>query len=45
MVKFDETQGYRGAIQKLDFSGDWGVKLADVKAFSDVPWRSRSCSR
>ena len=39
MVKFDETQGYRGAIQKLDISGDWGVKLADVKAFSDVPWR------
>jgi penicillin-binding protein 1A len=39
LVKFDETQGYRGAIQKLDISGDWGVKLADVKAFSDVPWR------
>ena len=39
LVKFDETQGYRGAIQKLDVSGDWGVKLADVKAFSDVPWR------
>src|SRR4249919_2508137 len=39
MIKFDETQGYRGAIQKLDISGDWGVKLADVKAFSDVPWR------
>ena len=38
-MKFDETQGYRGAIQKLDISGDWGVKLADVKAFSDVPWR------
>jgi len=39
LVKFDETQGYRGAIQKLDISGDWGVKLADVKAFSDVRWR------
>src|SRR6187401_2570610 len=39
MVKFDETQGYRGAYQKIDISGDWGVKLADVKAFSDVPWR------
>jgi penicillin-binding protein 1A len=39
MVKFDETQGYRGAIQKLDLSGDWGVKVAEVKAFSDVPWR------
>jgi penicillin-binding protein 1A len=39
MIKFDETQGYRGAVQKLDISGDWGVKLADVKALSDVPWR------
>jgi penicillin-binding protein 1A len=39
MVKFDEAQGYRGAIQKLDLSGDWGVKLSEVKAFSDVPWR------
>src|SRR3954466_2329534 len=39
MVKFDETQGYRGAIQKLDLTGDWGVKVAEVKAFSDVPWR------
>jgi len=39
MLKFDETQGYRGAVQKLDISGDWGVKLADVKALSDVPWR------
>ncbi len=40
LVRFDEQQGYRGAIQKLDISGDWGVKLADVKTLSDVaPWR------
>jgi penicillin-binding protein 1A len=40
MVKFDETQGYRGAVAKLDMTGDWGVKLADQKALSDVaPWR------
>jgi penicillin-binding protein 1A len=40
MIKFDETQGYRGAVQKLDISGDWGVRLADVKALSDIaPWR------
>jgi len=39
-VNFDEQQGYRGAIQKLDPAGDWGIKLADVKALSDVgPWR------
>ena len=33
-------QGWRGAISKLDISGDWGVKLADVKSLSDIsPWR------
>src|SRR5690349_14804953 len=40
LVKYDEEQGYRGAIQKLDISGDWGVKLADIKSLSDIsPWR------
>jgi penicillin-binding protein 1A len=41
LVNFDETQGYRGPVTKLDLStGDWGVKLADVRALSDVaPWR------
>src|SRR6516225_3302046 len=39
-VRFDEQQGYRGPISKLDIAGDWGVKLAEVKAMSDVaPWR------
>ena len=40
LVKFDENLGYRGAVQKLDISGDWGTKLAEVKALSDIaPWR------
>src|SRR5690348_2466370 len=40
LVKYDEEQGYRGAIQKLDISGDWGVKLADIKSLSDIsPWQ------
>jgi penicillin-binding protein 1A len=40
LVKFDEAQGYRGAVAKIDVSGDWGVKLAEVKALSDIaPWR------
>jgi len=40
LVRYDESQGYRGAIQKLDISGDWGVRLADMKSLSDVqPWR------
>ncbi|WP_441235881.1 penicillin-binding protein 1A [Bradyrhizobium sp. 930_D9_N1_4] len=40
LVNYDEQQGYRGAMSKLDISGDWGVKLAELKALSDIsPWR------
>jgi len=40
LIHYDEAQGYRGAPHKIDISGDWGVKLADVRAFNDVaPWR------
>ncbi|WP_426406769.1 penicillin-binding protein 1A [Bradyrhizobium ganzhouense] len=40
LVNYDEQQGYRGAISKLDISGDWGVKLAEIKSLSDIsPWR------
>src|SRR6202022_4815960 len=40
LVTYDEAQGWRGAVSKLDITGDWGVKLADVKSLSDIsPWR------
>jgi penicillin-binding protein 1A len=39
LTKYDENRGYRGAIQKIDVSGDWGVKLADIKALSDIGWK------
>jgi penicillin-binding protein 1A len=40
LVRFDEQQAYRGPVTKIDISGDWGVKLADVKALADIaPWR------
>jgi penicillin-binding protein 1A len=40
LVNFDEAQGWRGASGRLDITGDWGVKLADVKSLSDIaPWR------
>src|SRR3954453_23317364 len=40
LVNYDEQQGYRGAMSKLDISGDWGVKLADIKSLGDIsPWR------
>ncbi len=39
-VHYDEQQGYRGASSKLDMVGDWGTRLAEVKALSDIaPWR------
>ncbi len=41
LVKYDEARGWRGPIKKIDISGDWGVKLAEVKALNDVaPWRA-----
>ncbi|MCX7296959.1 MAG: penicillin-binding protein 1A [Hyphomicrobiales bacterium] len=40
LVKYDEAHGWRGAVKQIDISGDWGVKLAEVKALNDVsPWR------
>src|SRR5262249_26325626 len=40
LVRYDEALGFRGAAQKIDISGDWGVKLAEVRAFGDIaPWR------
>jgi penicillin-binding protein 1A len=41
LVQFDESQGWRGPVAKIDVSsGDWGNKLADVKALNDIdPWR------
>ena len=47
LVNFDEKQGYRGAVAKIDVSGDWGIKLADVKSLDDIdpgawPWCCKS---
>jgi penicillin-binding protein 1A len=40
LVNFDETQGYRGPVSKIDIAGDWGAKLAEIKSLSDIaPWR------
>jgi penicillin-binding protein 1A len=40
LVNFDESQGWRGPVTKIDIDGDWGARLADVKSLSDVdPWR------
>ncbi len=37
LFKFDEAKGYRGAYKTISTAGDWGVPLADLKEFSDVP--------
>jgi penicillin-binding protein 1A len=40
LVNYDENQGWRGATSKIDVTGDWGVKLADIRSLSDIaPWR------
>src|SRR5260370_6317016 len=40
LVTYDEAQAWRAPLSKLDISGDWGVKLPDVKSLSDIsPWR------
>jgi penicillin-binding protein 1A len=40
LASYDEAQGYRGPVTKIDISGDWGPKLADVRTLSDIaPWR------
>jgi penicillin-binding protein 1A len=40
LVRYDEAQGWRGPVTKIDIAGDWGIKLAEVKALADVaPWR------
>ncbi|MEA2934647.1 MAG: penicillin-binding protein [Variibacter sp.] len=39
LVRYDEGQGYRGPVAKAEISGDWGLKLAEVKGLNDIPWR------
>jgi len=40
LVRYDEVHGWGGPVATIDVKGDWGVKLADVKALSDVaPWQ------
>jgi penicillin-binding protein 1A len=40
LVRFDEAHGFRGPINHIDVSGDWGTALANIPALGDVrPWR------
>jgi penicillin-binding protein 1A len=40
LVHYDEGDGWRGPVSKIDISGDWGSKLAEAKSLADIsPWR------
>jgi penicillin-binding protein 1A len=40
LVRFDEAQGFRGAMRAINVSADWGPPLAEIPALGDVrPWR------
>ncbi|MGJ0534724.1 penicillin-binding protein 1A [Methylocystis sp.] len=40
LVRFDEAHGFRGAMNHIDISSDWGVTLSAIPALGDVkPWR------
>ena len=40
LVRFDESKGWHGRVAQIDVSGDWGIKLTEVRALADIaPWR------
>ncbi|MBO0742215.1 MAG: transglycosylase domain-containing protein, partial [Hyphomicrobiaceae bacterium] len=40
LVAFDRERGWRGAMQKIDITGDWGAALTGIDIPSDLaPWR------
>ncbi|WP_342753411.1 penicillin-binding protein 1A [Bartonella sp. ML70XJBT.G] len=40
LIKFDHSQGWRGAYNRIDKKDDWGGELANITGLSDVPeWR------
>jgi penicillin-binding protein 1A len=40
LVAYDRRHGWRGPVQTIDISGDWGVLLGKVTGPSDIsPWR------
>jgi penicillin-binding protein 1A len=40
LINYDMDAGWRGPVAHLAYTGDWGPKVAEVKALADVPeWR------
>ncbi|MGU3495700.1 penicillin-binding protein 1A [Xanthobacteraceae bacterium A53D] len=39
LVSFDERRGWRGPVNRIEMAGDWGTKLAEIRALGDIPWK------
>ena len=40
LISYDERRGFHGPVKTIEVGGDWGVELAKIDAFSDVPeWK------
>ncbi|WP_163272657.1 penicillin-binding protein 1A [Chelativorans alearense] len=40
LMRYDTLRGFRGPVDHIDISGDWGAPLGEMKSLSDVPeWR------
>ncbi|QIB32475.1 penicillin-binding protein 1A [Ancylobacter pratisalsi] len=39
LTRYDEARGWHGVVTRIDTEGDWGARLADVRTFTDIPWR------
>ena len=40
LVSYDQRHGWRGALGKIELTGDWGVELAKQKILADIhPWK------
>ena len=37
LIQFDRNWGWRGAVGRIDVSGDWGQALAEFEELDDVP--------
>src|SRR5262245_38738908 len=40
LIEFDRSRGWRGPVQRISVSGDWGPALAQIDVPADIqPWR------
>ena len=39
LVRYDEQRGWRGPYKTIELGGDWGTRLSEIRAFSDIPWK------